>query len=138
MATDVRASATVIESKVDRRLGVIATVLIQKGTMRIGDIVLAGPAWGRVRRILSDQGTDLQEAGPSTPIQVRQCSKHKAAASRLKHVDQMVVNIRLSGLAEFLMLVTRWLLPKTRKTQNTSRRLDNELRVRRSAALLAL
>ena len=62
---------TVIESRVDKGLGVVVTSIVQKGTLKIGDIVLAGPSWGRVRRLISDQGEDLKEAGPSTPVQVR-------------------------------------------------------------------
>lgn len=69
-AVDCKASGTVIEARVDKGLGVIATCLVQSGTLRIGDIVLAGPSWGRVRRIISDAGKDLKEAGPSTPVQL--------------------------------------------------------------------
>lgn len=67
---DCKASGTVIEARVDKGLGVIATCLVQSGTLRVGDFVLAGPSWGRVRRITSDQGDDMKEAGPSTPVQI--------------------------------------------------------------------
>lgn len=67
---DCAASGTVVEARVDKGLGVIVSCLVQEGTLRIGDIVLAGPSWGRVRRIISDQGQDLKEAGPSTPVQI--------------------------------------------------------------------
>lgn len=66
------AQGTVVEARMDKGLGVSATVLVQKGQLRVGDLVLAGPAWGRVKRLLSDQGTPLQVAGPSTPAQVCQ------------------------------------------------------------------
>ena len=65
-----KTEATVIESKVDKRLGTVATILVKSGELKVGDIVLVGPAWGRVRRLLSDQGKDLTSAGPSTPVQV--------------------------------------------------------------------
>ena len=61
---------SVIEAKVDKGLGVVVTGLVQKGTLHIGDLLLAGPSYGRVRRIISDSGEDLEEAGPSTPVQI--------------------------------------------------------------------
>eukprot|EP01041_Mallomonas_annulata_P004903 gene4903-9777_t len=65
-----RAEGTIIEARMDRRLGVVSTLLVQSGILRVGDYVLAGQSWGRVRRLISDQGEDLQEAGPSTPVQI--------------------------------------------------------------------
>jgi translation initiation factor IF-2 len=65
-----RAEGTVLESRVDRGLGVVVTALVAKGNLKIGDFVLAGPSWGKVRRLISDQGKDIKEAGPSTPVQV--------------------------------------------------------------------
>jgi len=69
-ADDCKATGTVIEARVDKGLGVVASCLVQEGTLRVGDIVLAGPSWGKVRRITSDQGIELKEAGPSTPVQI--------------------------------------------------------------------
>lgn len=65
-----KAQGTVIEARVDKGLGVIVTCLVQSGTLKVGDYVLAGPSWGRVRRLISDQGADLKEAGPSSPVQI--------------------------------------------------------------------
>lgn len=59
-----------LESGVDKGLGTVVTALVEKGTLKIGDFVLAGPSWGKVRRLISDQGKDIREAGPATPIQV--------------------------------------------------------------------
>ena len=64
------ADGMVIEARMDRRLGVVATVMVQTGTLKVGDIVLAGTSWGKVRRLVSDTGKDNDAAGPSTPIQV--------------------------------------------------------------------
>ncbi|WP_438802468.1 hypothetical protein, partial [Enterobacter kobei] len=64
------AEGTVIEAKLDRGRGPVATVLIQRGTLRGGDIVVAGAEWGRVRALISDKGTQLADAGPSTPVEV--------------------------------------------------------------------
>ncbi|HEY6632452.1 MAG TPA: translation initiation factor IF-2 [Rhizobiaceae bacterium] len=67
---DRTSEGVVIESKLDKGRGAVATVLVQTGTLMIGDIVVAGSEWGRVRAILNDRGEQLKEAGPSTPVEV--------------------------------------------------------------------
>lgn len=67
---DRAAEGTVIESKLDRGRGPVATVLVQKGTLKQGDIVVAGAEWGRVRAMLDDKGRPLKEAGPSLPVEI--------------------------------------------------------------------
>jgi translation initiation factor IF-2 len=67
---DRAAEGTVIESKLDRGRGPVATVLVQKGTLKQGDIVVAGAEWGRVRAMLDDKGRQLKTAGPSLPIEI--------------------------------------------------------------------
>ena len=57
-----------IESRVDPGLGSIATVLIQDGTLHVGDVGLSGPGYGRIRTLLNDRGQSIEEAGPSTPV----------------------------------------------------------------------
>ena len=64
------AEGSVIESRLDRGRGPVATVLVQKGTLRQGDIVVAGAEWGRVRAMLDDKGQPMKEAGPATPVEV--------------------------------------------------------------------
>jgi translation initiation factor IF-2 len=64
------AEGTVIEAQLDRGRGPVATVLVQRGTLRPGDIVVAGSEWGKVRALLSDKGLPLKEAGPSVPVEV--------------------------------------------------------------------
>ena len=64
------AEGSVIESRLDRGRGPVATVLVQKGTLRQGDIIVAGAEWGRVRALLDDKGQPLKEAGPATPVEV--------------------------------------------------------------------
>jgi translation initiation factor IF-2 len=61
---------TVIESKLDRGRGPVATVLVQKGTLKQGDIVVAGAEWGRVRALVDSLGKPLKAAGPSVPVEV--------------------------------------------------------------------
>src|SRR3954463_6052514 len=64
------AEGTVIEAKLDRGRGPVATVLVQRGTLHVGDLVVAGAEWGRVRAIVSDTGAAITSAGPSTPVEV--------------------------------------------------------------------
>jgi translation initiation factor IF-2 len=64
------AAGTVIEAKVDRGRGPVATVLVQNGTLRVGDDFLAGTVVGRVRALIDDRGRQLKEAPPSTPVEV--------------------------------------------------------------------
>jgi translation initiation factor IF-2 len=64
------AEGSVIESRLDRGRGPVATILVQNGTLHQGDIVVAGAEWGRVRAMLDDKGKALKEAGPSTPVEI--------------------------------------------------------------------
>src|SRR6516162_10004861 len=64
------AAGVVLEAKLERGRGAVATVLIRRGTLRVGDIFVAGSEWGRVRAQLDDRGNSLREAGPSTPVEV--------------------------------------------------------------------
>jgi translation initiation factor IF-2 len=64
------AEGTVIEAKLDRGRGPVATALVQRGTLKVGDIIVAGAEWGRVRALVNDQGQTVQEAGPSVPVEV--------------------------------------------------------------------
>jgi translation initiation factor IF-2 len=77
------AEGTVIEAKLDRGRGAVATVLVQRGTLRGGDIVVAGAEWGRVRALVSDIGATIDEAGPSVPIEVLGFNHTPEAGDRL-------------------------------------------------------
>ena len=65
-----RARGTVLEAHLDMGRGPVATILVQRGTLRVGDPLVAGPAWGRVRALITDKGEQVKEAGPSTPVEV--------------------------------------------------------------------
>ncbi len=65
-----RAKGFVLEARLDVGRGPVATVLVDKGTLRVGDPMVAGAAWGRVRAIINDRGEQIKEAGPSTPVQI--------------------------------------------------------------------
>lgn len=67
---DRTAEGIVIEAKLDKGRGPVATILVQRGTMKRGDIVIAGTQWGRVRAMMDERGQMLQEAGPSLPVEV--------------------------------------------------------------------
>ncbi len=67
---DGRAQGSVLEAHLDIGRGPVATVLVQQGTLRVGDPMVAGPAWGRVRALVNDKGEQVKEAGPSVPVQV--------------------------------------------------------------------
>jgi translation initiation factor IF-2 len=64
------AEGVVLEAELERGRGPIATVLVQRGTLKIGDIFVSGSVWGRVRALIDDRGQNLRAAGPSTPIEV--------------------------------------------------------------------
>ena len=68
--TDGAAKGVVIESRLDKGRGPVATVLVQSGTLRKGDIILAGFQYGRIRALVSDNGTLIDSAGPSMPVEV--------------------------------------------------------------------
>ena len=67
---DAPVTGSVIEARVDKGLGVVVTAIVQQGTLRAGDLLLAGPAWGKVRKLTNDRGVEITEAGPSIPVQV--------------------------------------------------------------------
>src|SRR5579859_3594154 len=64
------ASGVVVEAKIERGRGSVATLLVQKGTLKVGDVFVAGSDWGRVRALLDDHGNKIESAGPATPVEV--------------------------------------------------------------------
>ncbi|MDX2157683.1 MAG: translation initiation factor IF-2 [Hyphomicrobiaceae bacterium] len=67
---DRSAEGFVIEAKLERGRGPVGTLLVQRGTLKVGDIVVAGSAWGRVRALINEQGKNVVSAGPSVPVEV--------------------------------------------------------------------
>ena len=65
-----RARGLVVEAELDKGKGSVATVLVQKGTLRVGDAIAAGSAYGKVRAMMDDKGRRVKEAGPSTPVEI--------------------------------------------------------------------
>jgi translation initiation factor IF-2 len=64
------AEGAIVEAKLDRGRGPVATVLVQRGTLHVGDVVVAGANWGRVRALIDDHGQQVEEAGPSKPVEI--------------------------------------------------------------------
>jgi translation initiation factor IF-2 len=81
------AEGVVVEAKLEAGRGPVGTVLIQRGTLRVGDIVVAGAAWGRVRALLDDHGEPVKEAGPSVPVEVLGFSSAPEAGDQLAVVE---------------------------------------------------
>jgi len=85
---DMDAQGVAIEAHLDRGRGPVATVLIQRGTLRVGDSVVAGDAYGRVRRMVDEHGEDVVEATPSRPVQVVGFTSVPGAGDNLLKVDE--------------------------------------------------
>ena len=81
------AEGTVIEAQLDRGRGAVATVLVQKGTLKPGQILVAGDQWGRVRALVTDKGEHVKEAGPAMPVEVLGLSGTPAAGDGFAVVD---------------------------------------------------
>ncbi|WP_460358738.1 translation initiation factor IF-2, partial [Mycobacterium sp. ZZG] len=85
---DMEAQGVAIEAHLDRGRGPVATVLIQRGTLRVGDSVVAGDAYGRVRRMVDEHGEDVTEALPSRPVQVIGFTSVPGAGDNFLVVDE--------------------------------------------------
>jgi translation initiation factor IF-2 len=85
---DMEAQGVAIEAHLDRGRGPVATVLIQRGTLRVGDSIVAGDAYGRVRRMVDEHGEDIHEALPSRPVQVIGFTSVPGAGDNLLVVDE--------------------------------------------------
>jgi translation initiation factor IF-2 len=81
------AEGTVIEARLDKGRGPVATVLVQRGKLRVGDVIVAGSEWGRVRALLDDTGKTRLDAGPSTPVEVLGFSGSPEAGDRVAVVE---------------------------------------------------
>jgi len=79
-----RAKGIVLEAQLDIGRGPVATVLVDKGTLRIGDPMVAGAAWGKVRAIINDRGEQIKEAGPSMPVQILGLSAVPSAGAEFR------------------------------------------------------
>ena len=81
------AQGAVIEAKLDKGRGPVATVLVQNGTLRVGDYIIAGSTVGRIRSMTNDKGEKVKEAGPSTPVEIMGLSEVPAAGDTFRAVS---------------------------------------------------
>ena len=119
------AEGAVIEAKLDKGRGPVATVLVQRGTLKVGDIVVAGAEWGRVRLLQNDRGETVKSAGPSTPVEVLGLSAPPEAG------DEMVVvesESRAREVAEYRARKRR----EQRQASSSRQTLDQLLKTRES------
>jgi translation initiation factor IF-2 len=86
---DTTAKGTCLESSVSEGRGVVATVLVQEGTLRVGDAIACGTAYGRVRALFDDRGRPVEEAPPSTPVEVSGLDVVPGAGQRFAAVDDI-------------------------------------------------
>ena len=98
------AEGTVIEAQLDKGRGPVATVLVETGTLKIGDIVVAGDEWGRVRAIINDKGEQLKEAPPSMPVEVLGMQGTPLAGERFAAVES---ESKAREIAEYRQRVSR-------------------------------
>ena len=129
------AEGIVIEAKLERGRGPVGTVLVQRGTLRVGQLIVAGRAWGRVRALIDDKGANVVTAGPSTPVEVlgfdsapdagdqlavvenearaRELTEHRvrklrdirSAGTGARTLEQMMKQAGKDGLKEFLLII---------------------------------
>jgi translation initiation factor IF-2 len=83
------ARGSVIEANMDPGLGPVATVLVQDGTLKVGDVLLSGPGYGRIRQLLNDKGQTIESAGPSTPVIVSGLNDLPGAGDKFFVVDDI-------------------------------------------------
>ncbi len=117
------AEGAVVEAKLDKGRGPVATVLVQRGTLKVGDIVVAGAEWGKVRLLANERGESVKSAGPSTPIEVLGLSAPPDAG------DEMVVvenEARAREVAEYRARKRR----EQRQASSSRQTLDQLLKTR--------
>ncbi|HHY51260.1 MAG TPA: translation initiation factor IF-2, partial [Alphaproteobacteria bacterium] len=131
---DGRAEGLVIEAKLDRGRGAVATVLVQRGTLKVGDIVVAGTEFARVRALINDKGEQVKSAEPSTPVEVlgfngvpsagdrfsvveteararevteyrKRLIREKTEGGGVTSLEQMMNQLKASGVAKFPLVI---------------------------------
>jgi translation initiation factor IF-2 len=122
---DRAAEGAVIEAKLDRGRGPVATVLIERGTLKVGDIVVAGSEWGRVRVLQNDRGETVTSAGPSSPVEVLGLSGAPEAGDEFVVVEN---DARAREVTEYRSRKRR----EQRQASNSRQTLDQLLKTRES------
>jgi len=112
---DALASGAVVESKIDKGKGVIATVLVQRGSLRVGDLVVAGTAFGRIKRMINDKGHTVLIATPSEPVEIIGLDSVPSSGDRM---DVVQTERQARDIAEYRMRKAKEL--KASVTQRSS------------------
>ena len=107
-----RADGIVVEAELDKGRGSVATVVVQRGTLKVGDIMVAGSVWGRVRALINDRGENVEEAGPSTPVEVLGLQGVPSAGDTFAVVEN---NERAKEVAEYREQKHREMVQAARK-----------------------
>lgn len=153
---DRSAEGAVIEAQVDKRRGIVATLLVQKGTLRVGDIVIAGSAWGKIRALVNDKGQNTSEATPSMPIEVlglesapiagdeftvvqnektardlvtlrlEREKQKKLVATKSVNLEQLFINVKENGIKELPVVVKADVQGSVEAITNSLTKLNNE------------
>ena len=105
------ARGVIIEAQLDRGRGAVATVLVQNGTLRIGDHIVAGTTYGKVRAMINDRGDNVKKAGPSVPVEVLGLNDVPAAGDILAALDEKTAK----SIAEHRLAIQRNELIKSKK-----------------------
>ena len=122
---DRAAEGAVVEAKLDRGRGPVATVLVERGTLKVGDIVVAGSEWGRVRLLQNDRGETVSSAGPSSPVEVLGLSGAPEAGDEFVVVEN---EARAREVTEYRARKRR----EQRQASNSRQTLDQLLKTRES------
>ncbi|MBY4608561.1 translation initiation factor IF-2 [Rhizobium sp. 9T] len=125
---DRTAEGTVIEAQLDRGRGSVATVLVQKGTLRPGQIIVAGDVWGRVRALVTDKGDHVKEAGPATPVEVLGLSGTPQAGDKFAVVES---ESRAREISEYRQRLAR---DKAAARQSSQRGSLEQMMIQRQSA----
>lgn len=83
-----KAKGTVVEAKLDKGRGAVATLLVQNGTLRVGDSIVVGSTYGRIRAMFDDKGRNIKSAGPSTPVEILGLSEVPEAGDKFYQVKE--------------------------------------------------
>jgi translation initiation factor IF-2 len=101
---EIQAQGAVLEARKEVGRGIVATVLVQNGTLKVGDLFVSGATWGRVRSMSDDTGKRAQQAGPSTPVEVTGFNDLPDAGDLLQVVED---ELKARGIAEYRQLEQR-------------------------------
>lgn len=116
------AEGAVVEAKMEKGRGSVATVLIQRGTIKVGDIFVAGAEWGRVRALVNDHGKNVQSAGPAMPVEVIGLNGTPVAGDELTVVPS---ESRAREISEFRLRRRRTLASATTQRTTLEQMMEN-------------